>query len=136
MSSPSRFDVSAAKGLCAIDYAVSNAFENPIRVWVFASPVGARKRFGATASAFVGKVLAPGESSSVQLNLPRWVSQPLSHRVIVIATGDATPGKFAWIDQGLRGIESAFDFARWADLRERIKSEGLILLSAFHEINH
>ena len=135
LSAPSRFQVSAAKGLCAIDYKVSNGFEKPVRVWVFAAPVGTRKRFGATSSAFVGRILAPGDSSSVQLNLPRWVSQALSHRIIVIATGDETPGKFDWIDQGLRGIETAFDFARWAELRERIKSEGMILRSAFHEIN-
>lgn len=128
-----RFAVSSANGLCAVTYTVANTFAEPLHVWLYAAPMGVRKHFGATASALQSRVLKPGEALDVELKLPRWVNEPVSHRVFVVAA-KADAGSFGWLDEGMAAIDASFDFAQWSALRTRIQKDGLTLVSLVHEI--
>lgn len=125
---------SSAQGLCAVVYRVTNDFEKPVEVWMFAAPTGVRARFGATTSASDRRRLDPGASLQVELTLPRWVSEPLRHRIIIVASEKAEAAAFDSIDRGMAAIQASFDFARWADLRDRIVALGMTLVSTYHEI--
>ena len=134
MEDPRRFSTSRAQGLCSVEYRIANAFAKNIRIWVYAAPIGARIGFGATTSASAGRDLAPGENLAVELKLPHWVNQPLRHRVIVVGAEGDPKADFGWIDRGMTDLQTTFDFARWAELREKILGHGLTLISAMHEI--
>lgn len=129
-----RFTVSSANGLCAVSYRVANGFAAPAHVWLFAAPMGVRKHFGASTSILESRVLEPGETAMVELKLPRWINEPVSHRIIVVATAESDAGTVDWLDQGMAAIETSFDFARWSDLRTRIQKNGMTLVSAIHEV--
>ena len=129
MNAPSR-----APGLCSIDYRIGNDFAKDVRIWVYAAPVGARIGLGATSSASAGRLLTPGDTLAVELKLPHWVNQPLRHRIIVVAAEAGDKTDYGWLDRGMSEIGTSFDFARWAELRERILKNDLTLISAIHEI--
>lgn len=129
-----RFAVSSANGLCAVSYRVANGFAAPAHVWLFAAPMGVRKHFGASTSTLESRILKPGETAMVELKLPRWINEPVSHRIIVVATAESDAGTVDWLDQGMAAIETSFDFARWSDLRTRIQKNGMTLVSAIHEV--
>ncbi|MBE0529640.1 MAG: hypothetical protein IH626_02365 [Rhodospirillales bacterium] len=129
-----RFAVSSANGLCTAGYRAVNKFTAPVRIWLFAAPIGARKHFVATSSALETHVLGPDEATTVELKLPRWINEPVSHRIIVVATAEADGSSFGWLDQGMAAFGTSFDFGRWSDLRRRIQDNGMVLVSAVHEI--
>ena len=131
-----RLDASSAAGLCAVRYEIRNSFQSPVHVWLLAAPVGRPRGFGSNrvTAMSLERTLQPGDTVAVQLNLPRWTRESFSHRVVAIAAERDAASGLSWVGQGMREIETSWDFARWAELRDRIEEDGLALLSAHHEI--
>ncbi len=114
---------SAAKGLCAVVYRVTNVGDAPVHVWLSARSEGREARRFRNAKTLDDATVAPGQAIGAEIPLSRWLRRPLTNRITAIVAPRASNEISAWLAA-----------AKWGDLLPRLERAGLTTISAIHQV--
>ncbi len=132
-SAAGQFKAISARGLCALEYRLTNR-DGPAYVWAVVSEGEGYSTFVRTKPSLQGYLMSEGSADSLRVELRRRIKEPLTYRILVIASARPFADVLDWLAREVTALGPRLDAVTWAGLQARLENGGVTVLSPAHEI--